>query len=242
MDPLGEGFVAAWQLLVSGDPYLWGLVANTLLVAGVSTAVAAVVGIPLGVAIGIGRFRGRASALVIANTGLSLPPVVVGVVLALLMFPMAPLGPLRLLFTLNGVIVAQTVLAFPILVALTAAAVRSLEPGLLDQARAFRAGRLRVAGLAVREARIGVVAAVIAAVGSGLSEVGAVVLVGGNIEGYDQTLASAALQQIDAAHFVQGVAIGILLLSLILIVTALLTFLQHGLGRDGGPLLGRSVR
>lgn len=242
MGPLGDGFVAAWELLVSGDPYLWGLVVNTLIVAGASTAIASVVGIPLGVVLGIGRFRGRGPALVVANAGLSLPPVVVGVVLALLMFPMAPLGPLRLLFTLNGVIVAQTVLAFPIVVALTAAAVRSLEPGLLDQARAFHARRWQVAGLAVREARIGVVAAVIAAVGSGLSEVGAVVLVGGNIEWFDQTLASAALEQIDAAHFVQGVAIGILLLSLILIVTAALTLLQHGLGRNGGALLGRTVR
>ena len=121
----------------------------------------------------------------------------------LLFFPEAPLGRLHLLFTLKGVYVAQTILALPIIVALSAP--RScVPPGLLDQARAFGAGRVQVSLLALREARIGIMAALIAAIGSGLSEVGAVVLVGGNIEGLDQTLASAALQKVDAGQFADG--------------------------------------
>lgn len=240
VNSLWDGVIAAWHLLVSGDPYLWNLVWTTLKVAGYSTAIAAVIGIPLGVAIGIGRFRGRGAALVLANSGLSLPPVIVGVVLALLMFPAAPLGRFHLLFTLKGVYVAQTVLALPIVVALVAAAVRAVEPGLLDQARAFGASRWQVSVLATREARIGVLTALIAAVGSGLSEVGAVVLVGGNIIGESQTLASAALQKIDAADFTQGVAIGILLLGLITVITAALTWLQWAGRRD--PHVGQAVR
>jgi len=131
-----------------------------------------------------------------------------------------------LLFTLEGVLVAQTLLALPIIVALSTAAIREISGGLIAQAYAFGARRWQVALLALREARIGIMAATIAAVGSGLSEVGAVVLVGGNIQGSTQTLASAALQQVEAAHFAEGMAIGLLLLGLILIVVALLTVLQ----------------
>ena len=222
-----DGLREAWQLIIHHDPYLMHLVWVTLKVAAVSTVVALVIGLPIGLTLGLGRFRGRGGMMVLANAGLGLPPVVVGLVLALLMFPAAPLGRFHLLFTLRGVYIAQTVLAIPVIIALTAAAVSNLSNGLLSQARAFGASRPQLAGLALREARVGIVAATIAAVGSALSEVGAVVLVGGNIEGVDQTLASAALEQVNAGHFATGVAIGILLLGLILIITAALTVLQQ---------------
>lgn len=223
-----DGLREAWHLITSGDAGLWHVTWVTLKVAGVSTAIALVLGLPVGLTIGLGRFRGRRLAMTLANAGLGLPPVIIGLVLALLMFPAAPLGRFHLLFTLKGVYLAQTLLALPIIVALGAAAVRAVSPGLLDQARAFGAGRLQLWGLALREARIGILAATIAAVGSALSEVGAVVLVGGNIEGLDQTLASAALQKVEAGRFAEGLAIGILLLGLILVITAALTFLQRG--------------
>lgn len=223
-----DGLREAWELVSGRDPALVQITWVTLKVAGISTMVALVLGLPIGVALALGRFPGRGAALVTANAGLGLPPVVVGLVLALLMFPQAPLGRLHLLFTLRGVYVAQTLLALPIIVALSAAAIRSLPGGLIDQARAFGAGRLALGVLAVREARVGIMVAIIAAVGSGLSEVGAVVLVGGNIEGVDQTLASAALARVDAGQFVPGLAIGIILLTLILVITAVLTWIQHG--------------
>lgn len=221
-----DGLREAWDLITALDPFLVHLVQVTLWVALVSTAIALVLGLPLGLLLGLGRFRGRGALVTIANAGLGLPPVVVGLVLALLMFPEAPLGRFHLLFTLEGVLIAQTLLALPIIVALSCASFREIPPGLLAQARAFGAGRRQVSALALREARIGIMAATIAAVGSGLSEVGAVVLVGGNIQGVDQTLASAALQAVEAGHFSEGLAIGILLLGLILLVTALLTVLQ----------------
>jgi len=231
-----DGIREAWDLIWAHDPYLWHLVKVTLIVAGVSTAVALVLGLPLAVLLGVGRFPGRGVLVTLANAGLGLPPVLVGLVLALLMFPQAPLGRFHLLFTLNGVLIAQTVLALPIIVALSCSALANVSPGLLSQARAFGAGRLQVSGLAMREARVGIMAATIAAVGSGLSEVGAVVLVGGNIDGLDQTLASAALQKVEAARFSEALAIGILLLGLIVLVTAALTWVQFGSGDD------RSVR
>ncbi|MFL5863458.1 MAG: ABC transporter permease [Solirubrobacteraceae bacterium] len=237
---LWDGIRQGFDLIIHGDPYTIHLIWVTLHVAAVSTGVALVLGLPVGLLLGVGTGRPRGWrhhrrgggphhwALAVGNAGLALPPVLVGVVLSLLMFPAAPLGSWHLLFTLKGVIVAQTVLALPIIVALTAAAVRSLPPGLLSQARALGANTPQVWLLALREARIGVLAATIAAVGSALSEVGAVVLVGGNIEGSTQTLASAALEQVNAGHYAQAMAIGIILLGLILIIAGALTAIQVG--------------
>jgi tungstate transport system permease protein len=223
-----EGFQQAWDLIWGRDPELMHLLRITLQVVGISTVVALVVGLPIGLALGLGRFRGRGPLVVLANAGLGLPPVVVGLVLALLMFPAAPLGRFGWLYTLHGVYIAQSCLTTPIVVALTVSSVRDIAPGLLDQARAFGAGRVGVALLALREARIGIMAATIAAVGSGLSEVGAIVLVGGNIRGYDQTLASAALESVGAGRYSEAMAIGIILLGLIVLVTGALTWLQYG--------------
>jgi tungstate transport system permease protein len=231
-----QGLRGAWHLIITGgnpDVRIWNLTWVTLEVAAVSTAIALVLGLPLGLALGLGRFRGRQLGLILANTGLILPPVVIGLLLSLLMFPEAPLGRFHLLFTLKGVFIAQTVLAFPVVVALTSSAVSAVPRGLLEQARAFDAGTPQVWALALREARVGILTATIAAVGSALSEVGAVVLVGGNVLDDDRTLASATLQEVAAGHFAGAMAIGIVLLGLILIVVAALTFVQH---RGGGPL------
>ena len=172
----------------------------------------------------------------VANAGMGLPPVVVGLVAALLLFRGAPLGGLNLLYTLNGVILAQTLLALPLVAALTAAAVQSLPEGLLEQARAFGASRARVAALALREARVGVLAATIAAMGSAFAEVGAVVLVGGNIDGETQTLASAVLVRVSAGEYGRAIALGTILLGIILVLAAVLTVAQQHQRR---ALLGR---
>ncbi|WP_375498414.1 ABC transporter permease [uncultured Jatrophihabitans sp.] len=223
-----QAFSQAWHMIIDGDPYLMHVIRITLEVAAVPTGIAALLGIPLGVVLGVGRFRGRGIGLALANAGLGLPPVVVGLVFVMLTLPVnGPLARFHLLFTLEGVFVVQTVLALPVIVALTASSIGAVSTGLLDQARAFGAGRVQVAGLAIREARVGIVAALIAAVGGTLSEVGAVVLAGGNIQGLDQTLASAALQQVEAGRFVTGLAIGLVLLGLLLIISAALTVLQH---------------
>src|SRR3954466_5302908 len=198
MDFIADGIRQAFDLIVHGDHDILVVVATTLRVALWSTLIALGLGLPIGLALGLGRFRGRRAGLAVANAGLGLPPVVVGLVAALLLFRGAPLGGLNMLYTLNGVIAAQTLLALPLVAALTAAAVQALPGGLLEQARAFGASRAQVAVLALREARIGVLAATIAALGSAFAEVGAVVLVGGNIEDETQTLASAALVRVSA--------------------------------------------
>ena len=221
-----DGLRQAWEMIIHDDPYLRHVTWVTIKVATIPTLIATVLGLPIALGLGVGRFRGRRVGIALANAGLGLPPVAVGLVLTLLFFPEAPLGRLHLLFTLRGVYVAQTLLALPIIVALCTAAFSALPNGLLDQARAFGASRAQVSVLALREARVGVMAALIAAIGSGLSEVGAVVLVGGNIQGLDQTLASAALQRVEAGQFAIGMAIAIILLGLILLTGGLLTWLQ----------------
>jgi tungstate transport system permease protein len=213
-----DGVRQAIDLLAHGDHDVLVIVGVTLRLALWSTLLALAIGLPLGLALGLGRFRGRRVALAFVNAGLGLPPVVVGLVVALLLFRGAPLGGLELLYTLNGVILAQTLLALPLVAALTAAAVQALPGGLLEQARAFGASRAQVAALALREARVGVLAATIAAMGSAFAEVGAVVLVGGNIDGETQTLASAVLVRVSAGEYGRAIALGTILLGIILLL------------------------
>jgi tungstate transport system permease protein len=218
----------AIPLITGGNDYIVSVTWVTIRVAVVSTAIAIAIGLPIGLALGLGRFRGRRALQILADASLALPPVIAGVGVLLLLLPQGAFGSLHFAFTLSAVYVAQTILALPYIVALTPAAIQGLPPGLLAQARALGAGRGQLALLALREAKIGVIAAVIAALGSALAEVGAVVIVGGNIQNYDQTLASAALAQVnDYANYPYAIAIGIVLLGLILILTAVLTVLQQ---------------
>ena len=219
---------SAVPLIYSGNGYILSVTWVTIRVALVSTGAALAIGLPIGLAIGLGRFRGRRALHILANASLALPPVLVGVGVLLLLLPQGMFGSLRIEFTLRGVYVAQTILALPYIVALTPAAIQALPPGLLEQARLLGAGRRQLAALALREARIGVIAAVIAALGSALSEVGAVIIVGGNIANHDQTLASAVVAQInDYANYPYALAIGLVLLALILVLLGALTVLQQ---------------
>jgi tungstate transport system permease protein len=218
---------AAVPLIVHGDPYLLSVIWFTLQVAAVATVVATVIGLPIGLLIGLGRFRGRRGLALLANASLALPPALVGAILFLLFAAHAPLGSLHLIFTRQAVFIAQTILALPYTVALTAAAVQGLPPGLAAQARSLGAGRRQLSLLALREARIGVMAAVIAALGSSLSEVAAIAILGGNIYGYDQTLASATLYEVNGAHYAEALAIAIVLSGLILILMCGLGALQY---------------
>ena len=221
----------AVPLIVHGNPHLVSVIWFTIQVAVVATVLAAAIGLPIALAIGLGRFRGRRALQILANASLALPPVVVGFFLFLVFVPQGPLGSLRLPVTKKAVFIAQTVLALPYIVALTAAAIQGLPAGLLGQARLLGAGRLQLCRLALREARIGVLAAVIAALGTTLSEVGAIVIVGGNVYGYDQTLASATLYEANAAHYADAVAIAIVLIGLILVLMGGVSLLQQ---YDGG--------
>jgi tungstate transport system permease protein len=222
----------AIPLIAHGNEYVRSVAWVTIRVAVVSTACALVIGLPIGLAIGLGRFRGRRTLQILANASLALPPVLAGLWVLLLTLPRGVFGGLRIEFTLTDVYVAQTILALPYIVAFTPAAIQGLPSGLLGQARLLGAGRIELSALALREARIGVFAAVIAAFGASLSEVGAVIIVGGNVQNYDQTLASAMIAQVnDFANYPYALAISLVLLALIFVLIAILTVLQQ---RSGG--------
>ena len=227
MHLLWELLRQAIPLITHGDPYLVSVISFSVQVALVATGIATVIGVPIGLMIGLGRFRGRRALQVAANASLGLPPVLVGLFLFFLFVPQGPLGSLQLTVTRTAVFIAQTVLALPYVVALTAAAVQGLPAGLPHQARILGAGRRQLAVLALREARTGVATAVLAALGTTLSEVGAIVIVGGNVYGYDQTLASATLFDADAARYPAAVAVAIVLGLLILVLMSTVSLLQR---------------
>jgi tungstate transport system permease protein len=223
---LWDELKAAVPLITHGNPYLLSVISFTLQVAVVATVIATVLGVPIGLAIGLERFRGRRTLQTLANASLGLPPVLVGLFLFFLFVPQGPLGSLHLTVTRRAVFIAQTVLALPYVVALTAAAVQGLPGGLASQARLLGARRHQLWTLALREARIGVMAGIIAALGATLSEVGAIVIVGGNVYGYDQTLASAVLYEANAARYADAIALGIVLIGMILLLMGGVSLLQ----------------
>ncbi len=232
MGYLADQLRQALTLVVHGNGYILAVTWVTVRVAVVSTASALVIGLPFALALGLGRFRGRRTLHALANASLAQPPVIVGLAVLLLLLPDGVFGSLHFAFTLRGVYIAQTILALPYIVALVPAAILGLPPGLLAQARVLGAGRRQLSLVALREARVGVLAAVIASLGAALSEVGAIVIVGGNIQNYDQTLASALLAQVnDYANYPYALGIGLVLLALIAVLVGALTVLQL---REGG--------
>jgi tungstate transport system permease protein len=218
---------AAVPLITHGNSQLIGVIGFTLQVAAIATAASSVIGIPIGLALALGRFRGRRVLRVIANVSLGVPPVLVGSVLFVFLAGNAPGGPLHLILTRRVVFIAQSILALPFTVALTAAAVEGLPSGLLGQARLLGAGRLQLAALAMREARVGIMAAVLAALGSALSEVAAVAILGGNLYEYNQTLASATLYAVNAGDYPEAIAIAIVLIAMIVVLMCALGLLQQ---------------
>ncbi len=225
------------SLIFSGNPYLWQIVAYTLELAAMATGTALLLGLPLGLWLGLSRFRGRRLLLVGANAGLALPPVLVAATLFVLCAKPGPLTSLDLIWTKRGIYVAQTILALPYVIALSAAAVQSLEPGILAQARLLGAGRRQLGRLALSEARRGVITAGIAAAGTCLSEVAVIAIVGGNLYGYDQTLASGMLFETNTGSYADAVGLALVLGVVIMLLMGALGILQQS--SDG---LGLQIR
>lgn len=202
---------------------------RTLLVSGAALVVAVAIGIPLGVSLATGRrFRLRGLVMAAINTGMGLPPVVVGLVVALALFRGGPLGFLEWMYTVPAMVVAQAVIAFPLVVGLTAAGVQQLDPKLAIQLRSLGASRFQLGWLLLREARLSVLAAVMAGFGGALSEVGAVMMVGGNIRGQTRVLTTAIVQHTRMGQFEAAVILGVVLLALAFAVNLYFTRLQQG--------------
>ena len=203
-----------------------GIAALSLRVALLATAVACALGIPVGLWLGTTAFRGRRALLLAVNTLLAVPTVVVGLAIYLLLSRHGPLGGLGLLFTWRAIVVAEVVLAFPIAAALSAAAVQAADPRIHRTALTLGAGPVRAAFAVAREARLALGAAVVVAFGRVLSEVGAAMIVGGNIRHQTRTLTTAVALATSQGNFALAIALGLVLLALALTVNALILMLQ----------------
>ncbi|HIE39091.1 MAG TPA: ABC transporter permease subunit [Anaerolineales bacterium] len=223
------------RLLLGGAPYLWQIIARSVLVSGAALAVSALLGLPLGAFVGLVRFPGRRLVQALIYTGMGLPPVVVGLAVYLLLSRNGILGPLDAywvpaLFTPEAMVVAQVVIATPLVTGFTMTAVAGVDPDLRKQVEALGATRLQATWAVLREARLGVLVSLIAGLGSIISEVGAVMMVGGNIEGSTRVLTTAILLETRRGNFDLAIGLGLVLLGLSFLVNLAATQLQ-GRGR-----------
>ncbi|GER78138.1 MAG: ABC transporter permease [Anaerolineales bacterium] len=206
---------------------IFSITVLSLQVSALATVVSLLIGLPLGTWLALGNFRGRAFLLSVINTGMALPPVVVGLVVAMMLWRSGPLGDLRLIYTPWAIVIAQTVIAAPVVTGLTAAALQSLDPRLSQQLLGLGASRGQMVWRLWREARLPLLAALMAGFGSVISEVGASMMVGGNIKGQTRVLTTAIVLETSKGDFDQALALGALLLTLTYLINLGLTWIQQ---------------
>lgn len=218
MDFLWEVLVDAIRSLATVGPELWTVVALTLVVSAMSTLIGVVLGLPLGAALALGRFRGQGLLRLAVSVGMGFPPVLAGLLLLLVFWRSGPLGGLGLIFTPAAMVIAQVVLATPIAAGVTAGSIRGLGAAAREQLAALPLGRVARAVVAIREARAGVAAAVAACFGRVVAEVGAVLVVGGNIVGETRVLTTLIVEESRQARFGAAMAAGLVLLAISIVV------------------------
>jgi tungstate transport system permease protein len=199
----------------------------SLQVSIIATLISLLIGLPFGTWLALGNFRGRSFLLSIVNTGMALPPVVVGLVVAMTLWRSGPLGDLRLIYTPVAIIIAQTIISAPVVMGLTAAALAALDPRLQQQLLGLGASRLQTIWMLWREARLPLLAALMAGFGSVISEVGASMMVGGNIKGQTRVLTTAIVLETSKGEFEQALALSALLLVITYLINLALTLIQQ---------------
>lgn len=227
MDLLLQGLKQAFLLLLHGDPQVIQIALLSLLVSGVATLLSLIVGIPFGSLLGLGRFPGRRFLIGLTNTGMGLPPVVVGLVVSIFLVRYGPLGFFRLMYTPAAMVIAQFIISFPVVAGFTLAATQQLDPKLSLQIRALGASRIQMVWLLLKEARLPLLAAVMAGFGAVISEVGASMMVGGNIVGQTRVLTTAIVGENSKGDFAYAIALGVILLILVYVVNVILTGIQQ---------------
>lgn len=227
MNVLVDGLLEALRLLVRGDPEVLGITFRTLQVSGVATCISVAIGIPSGTVLALTQFWGRGFVVSLVNFAMGLPPVVVGLATWLMLARYGPLGILGILYSPTAMIIAQTVIASPIVTGFTLAAIQSVNPKLRLQMLSLGANRLQYLWLLLREARLGILAAVIAGFGGVVSEVGASMMVGGNVRGYTRVLTTATVMEVSKGSFQLATALSIILLFLSFMIATGLSYLQQ---------------
>jgi tungstate transport system permease protein len=209
------------------DSEVFQITVLSLQISALATGLSLLIGLPLGTLLSLGKIRGRAFLLSMVNTGMGLPPVVVGLIVAMMFWRSGPLGDLRLIYTPTAIVIAQVIISFPIVTGLTAAALQSLDPRMKLQLYGLGASRIQMIWRLWREVRLPLLAALMAGFGSVISEVGASMMVGGNIRFHTRVLTTAIVLETSKGHFRIALALGILLLAITFAVNWLLTVIQQ---------------
>jgi len=225
---------SALQLVLSGDPALFAIVQLALIVSLVAVLLAALIGVPLGALIALVQFRGRDGVIVLLNTLMGLPPVVIGLAVYLALSRSGPLGAWGLLFTPQAMVIAQTILVTPIIAALSRQTIEDLWGEYRDELVAMNVGSLGRVATLVLDARFSLVTALLAGFGRAAAEVGAVIIVGGNIEGYTRTMTTAIALETSKGNLPLAVGLGTVLISIVLAVNATAWALRRAAERVAG--------
>ncbi|HEY9089585.1 MAG TPA: ABC transporter permease [Anaerolineaceae bacterium] len=227
MNTILEGITQAIYLLTHLDPEVLEITTLSLRLSGIATLLSVIIGLPLGTQLALGRFTGRGCLLSLINTGMALPPVVVGLVVSIFLWRSGPLGSLRLIYTPLAIIIAQVIIAAPVVTGLTASAIQQLDPRLQIQLKGIGASPLQMVLALWNEARLPLLAALMAGFGSVISEVGASMMVGGNIRYQTRVLTTAIVLETGKGNFALAIALSVLLLLIAYLINLTLTWIQQ---------------
>ncbi|HEY7204071.1 MAG TPA: ABC transporter permease [Methylomirabilota bacterium] len=227
MSLFGEGLLQALRLLVTGDPEVWRITWLSLQISATATLLSLLIGVPIGAGLALSRFPGRALAVSLVNTGMGLPPVVVGLFVTILLWRNGALGALELLYTPAAMIAGQLVIAAPIVIGLTLAAVQQVPEAFRLQMLGLGASRIQMIWVLLQEARLPMLAAVMAGFGGVISEVGASMMLGGNIKGSTRVLTTATVLETGKGNFDLAIALSMILLAITFLVNWALSWIQQ---------------
>jgi tungstate transport system permease protein len=227
LDLIVQGITEAFRLFIHGDPEVIQVTLLTLAVSLSATTVSLLIGVTLGTVIALTRFFGRRFLVSLINTGMGAPPVVVGLIVSVFLWRNGPLGIFHLMYTPYAIVIAQCIISLPIITGFTLASIQQIDPKLRLQILALGASRWQYLWLLVRDTRLPLLAAVMAGYGSIISEVGAAMMVGGNIKGDTRVLTTDIVLQVSKGNFGTAIALGIILMALVYIVNLVLTASQQ---------------
>jgi len=227
LDLIIQGIVNAFELLIHGDPEVIQITLLSLAISLSATAISLIIGITLGTVIGLTRFAGRRFLVSLINTGMGAPPVVVGLIVSVFLWRSGPLGFFHLMYTPYAMVIAQCIISLPIITGFTMASIQQIDPKLRLQILALGASNWQLLWLLIRDTRLPLMAAVMAGFGSIISEVGAAMMVGGNIAGETRVLTTAIVLENSKGQFGIAIALGIILMALVYVVNVVLTTIQQ---------------
>jgi tungstate transport system permease protein len=227
MELIVQGIIKAFELIITFDPEVLGITWLSLKISGTATFISLFIGVSIGTAVALNNFFGKRFVISLINTGMGLPPVVVGLFVTMMIWRSGPFGFLEILYTPYAMIIAQAIIATPIVMGISLAAIQNLPPNLRLQVLSLGAGRFQMVWVLIKESRLPLLAAVMAGFGGVISEVGASIMVGGNIKGYSRVLTTATVMETGRGNFDIAIALSIILLLLAFFINFMLTQIQQ---------------